>query len=659
MSTHKDLKETILIVDDKPQNLGVITDFLKEQGFRISSALNGETAIERAKQVKPDLILLDINMPGMNGFETCLKIGNIPETKSIPIIFMTALTSVEDKVKGFQSGAVDYITKPIQKEELIARVSTHLRLRHYQESLEHQVAQRTKELQHTNEQLLQEIKEKVEAEKEKAKFQTYLQNVISSMPSALIGIDSNGFVSIWNKEAEIQTGVSAEKSIGKQIEDVYKFIDLPMIEVAKAIEESTIFTFDKIEKEGKFYTITVYPVKSSGAIIRIDDITSFYELENKLRHSEKLQAIGELAGGVAHDFNNQLNGILGNAELLSIDPLLHSELKDYLESIITSVNRSADLTKQLLAFARKGKQHSKTINMHNLIDETISLLSRSIDKKIEVKKELFCNLPNTEGDPGQLQNALLNLGINARDAIEGAGVITFKSDLITLSKHCQDTQWSDISPGNYIMISVSDTGTGIPKEMRDRVFEPFFTTKDEGKGTGMGLAAVFGTIKSHGGTIKVKSIEGEGTTFTFLLPISNKAFSEETPQRIINRIHLNKKALVIDDDELNLKLMERFLEKSGFSVDLARNGDDGVKIFQKRWKEIDIVILDMMMPVMNGETAFKLMKEINPAVKVIMQSGNAPDKTAQNLIDLGLKSYIQKPFRLHKMYDIIENVIGS
>lgn len=658
MNAHTSSKETILIVDDKPQNLGVITDFLKEQGFRISSALNGETALERAMTIKPDLILLDINMPGMDGFTTCEKLASEENTKHIPVIFMTALTSTEDKVKGFQVGAVDYITKPIQKEELIARVTTHLRLHHYQESLEKQVAQRTRELQHTNDKLLHEIREKIDAEQEKANLQDYLKNVISNMPSALIGTSNEGFVTIWNKEAENQTGITPSKALGKRLADVYTFLELPQEKIGSAISNNSVISIERVEKERQFYNITIYPLQENGAIIRVDDITSFCEMETRLRHSEKLQAIGELAGGVAHDFNNQLNGILGNAELLMIDPLFPTELQEYLDSIVTSVGRSSDLTKQLLAFARKGKQHSRTINIHSLIDETVSLLERSIDKKIVIEKQLFCTLPNTEGDPGQLQNALLNLGINARDAIDGTGTITFKSDTISISSKVPHSIWNDVAPGNYIMISISDTGTGIPQQMLDRVFEPFFTTKDEGKGTGMGLAAVFGTVKSHNGSIKVKSVEQAGTIFTLLLPISDKEFHEEKKTISIDKKHLNRNALVIDDDEHNLKLMERFLQKSGFSVKLAQNGDEGVREFKEHWRNIDIVILDMMMPVMNGETAFKLMKEINPHVKVIMQSGNAPDKTAQNLIDLGLKSYIQKPFRLHKIYDIIENVIG-
>jgi PAS domain S-box-containing protein len=385
------------------------------------------------------------------------------------------------------------------------------------------------------------------------------------------------------------------------------------------------------------------PVRMVGTNI---DITESKQAAQRLRSSEerlfqaeKMSAIGKLAGGVAHDFNNQLAGILGYAELL-MDDLMDEDLRSYAKNIMTAADRAANLTKQLLAFSRKGKYLTVTVDIHKIIAETVALLEHSIDKRTEIRKDLQANPHFVIGDPTQLQNAMLNLAVNARDAMPNGGELTFATSVVSLAA---DPAVPDLQPGRHVQILVSDTGSGMDDMVMKHLFEPFFTTKE--KGTGLGLASVHGAIRNHHGSIRVESEVGKGTNIYVFLPL------QEGVGTIQDEIDVKKeiikgdaRILVVDDEPIVCELTADILRKCGYKVTTCSNGEEAVEFYRPMWQNVDLVILDMVMPKMGGHEAFISMRKINPQIKALLSSGHSIDGRAQRILDEGALGFIQKPY---------------
>ncbi len=393
------------------------------------------------------------------------------------------------------------------------------------------------------------------------------------------------------------------------------------------------------------------------AIVR--DVTEKKRIEARLSHMQKMDAIGQLAGGVAHDFNNQLSGILGYAEILSLK-LSDSALKKYSDGIISVAIRSADLTKKLLAFARKGQFQLVPVDMHSLVDETIEILMHSIDRRINIVKRYNAVSATVSGDPAQLQNALLNLGLNSRDAMPEGGTLTFETEDIRFEKDLPKIQLMDVPEGRYLSIRVTDTGKGMDDAVKSHLFEPFFTTKESGKGTGMGLASVYGTVKNHNGTISVYSEEGHGTSVMVYLPLLDE---REDPVSKVGKEEFpdipQQKILVVDDEDTVRSVLSEILTGMGHVVYEAPNGNEGVSIYSERWREIDVVVIDMIMPELNGRDAFLEMKKINPEIKAILSSGFSMDIESQMMLSEGVKGFIHKPYRKSELIKTISAILSE
>ena len=378
------------------------------------------------------------------------------------------------------------------------------------------------------------------------------------------------------------------------------------------------------------------------AVVR--DIDDRKRMEEQLRQSEKLQAVGTLAGGVAHDFNNQLTGIIGWTELIQDRVGNDPDLDKATTNILTAAQRATDLTAQLLAFARKGKFESKPVDVHDLIDEVTQLLTHTIDKRIAIETRLKAEEPYTTGDPSQLQNALLNLGVNARDAMPGGGRLTFSTRNIHLTGEKDRCRRWELEPGPFVEISVTDTGEGMDEETLKSIFEPFFTTKQATKGTGLGLAAVYGTVNTHHGCIEVTSTQGSGSTFRVCLPLGRKPtpslpVAESPLERASGRI------LVIDDEEILIQTVSAILRKDGYDTATCTDSSEGIEMYRKSPGNFDLVLLDMIMPGMGGPEVFRALKEINPAVCVLIMSGATANHEVQDLADAGARGFLAKPFR--------------
>ena len=419
-----------------------------------------------------------------------------------------------------------------------------------------------------------------------------------------------------------------------------------------AAKEQTAISFDIPAKNGigddVFLQIMAKPaIRSDGCCstsLVIMDITQRHQLEIELKHSEKLRSVGELAGGIAHDFNNQLMGIVGFAECLRNLSCTSDQL-EYIKGILNSAERAGALVRQLLAFSRKGLSHIAPFDLHRQIDDVISLLQRSIDRRIEIRRTLSAENSTITGDASEMNNALLNLAINARDAMDGVGTLAFVT--------------TNPSP-ETIELVISDTGTGMTEEVIQRVFEPFFTTKPLGEGTGMGLSAVYGTVTAHQGSIEIESHPGMGTKVIVTLPVSESDVADSG----ISQTHrltglLNGTILLVDDEEVVRTVLKTLLESIGFTVLTASDGLEAVELYRANLNEIKLVLMDITMPRKNGVEAFIEMREMSPDVKVIILSGHSAESSSNEMMNLGILSVLQKPVTLTVLAAAIKEAIGS
>lgn len=512
--------------------------------------------------------------------------------------------------------------------------------------------------------LSSEVAERKSIASELRDLESYLADIINSMPSALIGIDAQKHVTRWNSNAEKITGVSAAAALSAPLVDVYPEIKDIIPVISESLDRCEIKRLIKRERIGAHGSIcediTIYPLSSCsagelGAVIRIDDVTKEHELQLQIQHSHRMDAIGQLAGGVAHDFNNMLAGISGASELLELSLGGKAKEQSYINIIKNATEQAAGLTGKLLAFSRKGKLLSTPVDLHAITRDAIAILERSIDRRITIQEEFNAEFPMVVGDPAQLQSGILNICVNARDAMPEGGDIHLSTINVDFNDdYCKIDP--NFRPGKYIKLSIEDTGNGIAPEVQARVFEPFFTTKDTGKGTGLGLAAVYGMVKEHHGNIHLYSELGKGTAFHIFLPTS----TEDAP--VITRqnervVHGEGTILVVDDEEIIRATASLLIENLGYTVLLAHNGAEAVDIYRQQVDDIDLIILDAVMPVMDGREAFEQIIALNPQAKVILSSGYAKNINIHSMTAKGLAGSITKPFNQLEISKLIAHVL--
>jgi PAS domain S-box-containing protein len=420
------------------------------------------------------------------------------------------------------------------------------------------------------------------------------------------------------------------------------------------------YSFRIIDKAGRHMWVEVNAVviKWDGqpsVLCFLRDITPQKKLEAQLQYAHKMEAVGTLAGGVAHDFNNLLMGIQGNVSLMLMERDGNNVHYERLKSIEKQIQSGARLTSHLLGYARKGKYEIAPIDLNRLVEETCHTFGRT-KKEITVRLDLAKKLFSIEADAGQIEQVLLNLCVNAADAMPGGGTLTLKTRNIT--HRDMKNKLYEPKPGKYVLLTVTDTGTGMYKKTMERIFDPFFTTKEMGRGTGLGLASAYGVIKSHAGYIDVDSTRGQGTTFSIYLPASGKRV-ELLPKSAERIVEGTGTVLLVDDEESILEVGKELLELIGYRVMIARDGNEAVKIYRKYKDKIDVIVLDMVMPGMGGGEAYDRMKKINPDVKVLLASGFSIDGEASNILNRGCNGFIQKPFTVRELSRAMERVTGK
>ncbi len=396
--------------------------------------------------------------------------------------------------------------------------------------------------------------------------------------------------------------------------------------------------------------------RQEHAIVVLANVTGQVHLEKQLAQAQKMEAIGRLAGGIAHDFNNLLTGILGYASLLKASLPASSEEAEAASYIDRAARRAAELTRHLLAYSRREAAVSRPLDANRVIHETIAILSRSVNKNVRIATSLRAGRSTILGDPTALTQSLLNLGVNANDAMPAGGGLRFTTENLS-ADGALDIQGVPIPKGDYLVIRVSDTGTGIPEEIRGKIFEPFFTTKEPGRGTGLGLSMVYGCVKSHNGYIFLESMEGAGSTFEILLPLSDRAEEEVEGSAADPRLSQGTETiLVVDDDEIPLRLACDMLRTLGYTPIPASTGEEALHVLRKNPEAVKAVILDRIMPGMDGGETLRRIRSIRPGARVILSSGYpagaAAPESAQEFDDI-----LPKPYAMEKLAAVVRKFL--
>jgi len=513
-----------------------------------------------------------------------------------------------------------------------------------------------------------------EAEEAVRSSRENLMITLNSIADGVIATDANGHIISVNPVAEKLTGYQAREAVGRSLASVLNFITtegeaLAIGEITRQAlfdEQNTSLGLQVtlISRDGSQRDVSVNwsPIRRAdgthtGLVLVLRDVTEENRLTHRLNETQKMESIGRLAGGVAHDFNNLLAGIIGYAELLNHSLGEQNENRTYLRGIFEASERARDLVQQLLAFSRRSPREIKPQNMHTIIGHVISLMQHTTDRRITISRHLNASLCTVMGDRTQLQNALLNLGINARDAMPSGGSLTVTSRNMQISEAECDHHPYPIKPGPFIELSITDTGIGMDRETLSHIFEPFYTTKGKMGGTGLGLAAVYGTIKDHGGYIDVFSKPGMGTTFKLGFPVIESAEATEEEHAEHAQSPAVGCILIVDDEDIVLRTVNEILQSLGYRTLTAVNGRQALEIYKNNFHTIDLVLLDMIMPELNGEETFREMKKINADIKAIISSGYMQDYGFEALSELGVIDVLQKPFRKHDLATKVANGI--
>jgi PAS domain S-box-containing protein len=476
--------------------------------------------------------------------------------------------------------------------------------------------------------------------------------------------------SMYNHASDVILHVSHEQFIGLDMIEAFPALAGTGIpEMYKSVAKGELglqnfeANYDYEEIKG-VYEVRVFCGAPGQTVVNFTDISERKMAEERqarlteqLHQSQKMDAIGQLAGGVAHDFNNLLAGIMGSAQLLQTAENLPEKQQKYISMILSAAERAGNLTKKLLTFSRSGTKASTAVDCSKIVNDTVDFLRHTIDKNIILTVENSAAQTLITGDDTMLMNALMNIGINASHAMPDGGTLTFTLENSSLDKNYCEASHFSIKPGIFTGISIRDTGCGMEPEVVSRIFEPFFTTKDQEKGTGLGLAMVYGTVQEHGGAITVYSEPGAGTVFHIYLPVAEDSVSREIISETLPGG--TETILLIDDEELIRITAKGLLESLGYKVLMETNGEDGVKTFIERKEEIDLIILDMIMPVLGGREAFFKLREIDQNVPILIASGFAKEEHMVLLKEKGISGFLQKPFRIAELARKVYKALGK
>jgi len=645
---------TILVIDDEIIVRQSICYQLEDLGFIVLEAKDGEQGIALIKEIHIDLVLTDLRMPGMTGLDVIQQSKLI--RPNLLIIVISGAGHIGDAVEAMRLGAYDYLVKPIKSLDVLNQVIV-------------KALERTKQLKKKqNDALKLEHNVRAETQEQEKEF---LGSVINSLADPLFVKDeqhrwivlNDAFCQMLGKERSELLGKSDYDLFSQPQADAYWAHDDKIFNSSDVdITEEELKTEDGIRtvltSKLSFMNPTTDKLNLVGTI---RDITDQKIAEQALRRSQKMEAIGQLTGGIAHDFNNILGIILGNISLLA--PLVTNNYpaKKRVEAIEKSALRAADLTKQLLGFSRKQPAQVVTTDINQVIAEMENLVARSVTPEVTIEHHFAPDLWLAELDPGDFEDALMNILINARDAMDGRGRIVIETNNVSLDE-ADCAQSSGLSPGDYVQLSVTDSGEGIAADLIDKIFEPFYSTKPKGEGSGLGLAMVFGFVKRSKGYINVYSEKGIGTTFRLYLPQSTSSVQAASDDYVEKNNELpwgNETILVVDDETELLEIAKEYLSSLGYNVLSASNGKQAMFHLTER-HDISLLFTDVVMPgTMSGYELADLVLDSHPELKVLFTSGYSDKDITNNNSDKLDSQLLTKPYTKRELAQRVRTVLGE
>ncbi len=679
------MMKKVLIVDDNDANLYLLKSLLEGEGIATIVAKNGQEALDRAQDDPPDLIVSDILMPVMDGYLFCRKCKADERLRRIPFVFYTATyTEPKDEKFAMSLGADRFVIKPQEPEILIDILK---------EVWENQSAAKPAEPKPLGEEmeffrqynavLFRKLEKKIldlETAHRKLKcLEEQYRLSFENVTDIVCTIDADFIVRKMSPSVERMLGYKSQDFIDRPFSSMVNILapesmERAMAEIHSVLEGETIpaSVYQIVARDGtaKYGEISGSPIRRGDEIVGIvsvvRDITerrraeeAQEKLQAQLIQAQKMESVGRLAGGAAHDFNNMLGLILGHAELAleRIDPThpLHADLQE----IKKAAERSANLTRQLLAFARKQTITPKVLELNETVAGMLKMLQRLIGENIELRWQPEAHPWPVKMDPSQLDQILANLCINARDAISGVGNLTIETANITFDEdYC--AAHAGFVPGEYVRLAVSDDGCGMDKETMSHLFEPFFTTKEIGKGTGLGLATIYGAVKQNNGFINVYSEPGQGTTFTIYLPRHRGKAGQAQPEGKQEPAQRGRETILLVDDEPDiLRLTTMLLERQGYTVLAASTPGAAIRLAREHIGELHLLMTDVVMPEMNGRDLAKNILALYPHLKRLFTSGYTANVIAhQGVLEEGVH-FIQKPFSINNLAAKVREVLDQ
>jgi PAS domain S-box-containing protein len=654
-------KARILIVDDYADDIRILSEELQPD-YQVFAATDGQQALDRVAENRPDLILLDVMMPGMSGHEVCRRLKDNTQTRDIPVIFITSKGEERDETKGFALGAVDYIAKPFHLEVVRARMDTILKLRQ-EIDLREKLAMDLKEL---NEKLEEKVEEQVAelriAHDEARASEEMLRIIMENIMDLVFMTDDDGNFTFICANVSMITGYSLDEL--KTMGSVYSLIGDAPVEMEELKTKGILQDMERviIDKTGEKRTFLInirsVSIKGGSQLWTCREITQRKELEERLRQAYKMEAIGTLAGGIAHDFNNILSAIVGYTEISKDSIDVSSPLKDYLSRVLEASSRAKDLVNQILMFSRETEQELKPVNISIPVKEALRLIRASVPTTIEMKQHIQDDAA-VMADTTQIHQLVMNLCTNAAHAMQKKGgtlSVNLAEEAVTAN---HNAQYPDLPPGAYVKLTVSDTGHGIPTQVIDRIFDPFFTTKEKGEGTGMGLSVVHGIIKNHAGAIYASSQEDVGTTFTIFLPLLERR-SEKRKDKLSALIPRGSETLLfIDDEEMIVDIGKSMLESLGYHVIGRSAPGKALAMFQEEPDKFDLIVTDMTMPKMTGLDLAEKVQQIRRDIPIILCTGFGVNIHEEAVEKYGIEGIIFKPILMRDMAQTIRSVLDQ
>jgi two-component system cell cycle sensor histidine kinase/response regulator CckA len=640
------LKSNILIVHDTPDQSEFIGLLLRKAGYDILTAKDGREGFEAALRERPELVISDVFMPEVDGIELCRLIRAQPDLCTMPILLVSAQRrDSASAAEGLRAGADDYLEMPCEPMRLIAKVARLI--------------------------------ERGQAEELRRDSEARYHLLFDSNPLPMWVYDVVTLrILAVNQAALHHYGYARDEFLSLTIKDLRPAEDIPLLLDYIATVETGLSggtnAWRHRKKDGTIIEVetSASSIKWSGRrsmLVMMKDITdrklleeALKERDEQLRQASKMEAIGRLAGGIAHDFNNLLTAITGYSDLslrhLSKDDPLYRNIQE----IKKAGERASGLTRQLLAFGRKLGLQPRVLDLNAIVSDMKRMLPRLIGENIELQTKMDPELWRIRADQGQVEQLIMNLSVNARDAMPFGGKLLIETANVEMDREIVK-RYDSVHPGPHVLLTVSDTGSGIDAATQKQIFEPFFTTKKEGRGTGLGLSIVYGIVKQSGGYISVKSREGQGTTFKIYLPrVTEKVEQTSSPRQSLSDLPRGTETiLVVEDEELVREMTRLILETSGYTVLQARHFDEAFTLCKQYNRQIDLLVTDVVMPQMSGPQIARRLALLRPEIRVLYMSGYTRKAIGHHYgLDQG-EPFIEKPFTPGDLGRKVREVLGA